>query len=75
MAGNIIEWVSSLYKPYPYITTDGREDLNARGNRVLRGGIFYYNGIGGIYSAHRDSLNPAYSDSYIGFRCAKDEDP
>jgi formylglycine-generating enzyme required for sulfatase activity len=30
-----------LFKGYPYNAKDGREDLNASGPRVLRGGSFY----------------------------------
>ena len=40
MAGNVGEWTSSLYRPYPYRADDGREDLTAEGVRVVRGGAY-----------------------------------
>jgi formylglycine-generating enzyme required for sulfatase activity len=41
MAGNVWEWCRSLYRPYPCQAGDGREALETKGNRVVRGGAFY----------------------------------
>jgi toxoflavin biosynthesis protein ToxD len=40
LAGNVGEWTSSLYRPYPYRADDGREDPTAEGVRVVRGGAY-----------------------------------
>jgi len=42
MAGNVWEWTSSLFRPYPYRENDGREDTNSTDNRTLRGGSWGY---------------------------------
>jgi formylglycine-generating enzyme required for sulfatase activity len=42
MAGNVWEWTSSVYLPYPYRPDDGREDLEGSRSQVLRGGSFNY---------------------------------
>ena len=41
MQGNAAEWTLSIYRPYPYQESDGRNDKKAAGERVLRGGSYY----------------------------------
>ena len=71
MSGNVWEWVSSLYKPYPYRADDGREDLSASGYRVYRGGLGSYIDYG-TSAAARFRADPSERNWFIGFRCAKD---
>ena len=70
MAGNVTQWTSSLYMPYPYSATDGRENLDDSEPRVLRGGS-RLNDPALLRSAFRLRNSPTYGFSYVGFRCAQ----
>ncbi len=74
IAGNVWEWVSSLYMFYPYLPDFGREDMSLEAFRVLRGGSWTSVDYS-IRSALRRSYDPANSDQDLGFRCARDSSP
>jgi iron(II)-dependent oxidoreductase len=73
LAGNGWEWVSSAYLPYPYNSSDGREDLNRLQVRSTRGGG-HDSPADELTATHRGrnvSRNPRSGHHNIGFRCAR----
>jgi formylglycine-generating enzyme required for sulfatase activity len=68
MVGNVWQWTSSLDKPYPYNANDGREDPQAPGLRVTRGGSWLF---GAVVSrvATRNAFEATDASLSIGFRC------
>ncbi|MCI0558419.1 MAG: SUMF1/EgtB/PvdO family nonheme iron enzyme [Nitrososphaera sp.] len=76
MSGNVWEWTRTLWGPshdepvfkYTY-ANDGREDLNAPGARVLRGGSYAERAINGR-CAYRDGYLPEAASGSMGFRIA-----
>lgn len=76
LAGNLAEWTSTLYRPYPYRADDGRESADAHGERVTRGGDY-------VFDTSHDRLTTFFRAGFsravehghrhIGFRCAADE--
>jgi formylglycine-generating enzyme required for sulfatase activity len=67
MAGNVMEWTSSLYQDYPYRVDDGREDPFSSDLRVERGGSRDSNSRGARV-AGRFTNGPYVRLSNIGFR-------
>jgi len=76
MAGNAWEWVSSMYRPYPYRMDDGREDPTPGPVRATRGGG-HDSPADEITTTQRGrylSRNPRAGHHNIAFRCAADSD-
>ncbi len=74
MAGNAWEWVSSVYRPYPYRPDDGREDPTPGPVRATRGGG-HDSPAEEITTTQRGrylSRKPRAGHHNIAFRCATD---
>ena len=76
MSGSLFEWTSSLYLPYPFDASDGREasmEIDSASNRVFRGSAWYHpEGMHDNVSATaRFDAPPEYAAWYYGFRCAR----
>jgi formylglycine-generating enzyme required for sulfatase activity len=71
MAGNVWEWTSSFYQPYPYNANDGREEPGDAGIRVVRGGAYDQNPLSAC-CAWREAVQPGLRSVSIGFRVACD---
>ena len=70
MTGNVWEWVNSIYRPYPYSATDGREDgADTTSERAYRSGWLSYNDHG-VSASIRFRMSPAGREWHLGFRCA-----
>jgi len=67
MAGNAGEWTSSLRMDYPYQRGDGRENLDAEGVRVMRGGS-WYSEVNSVRVSVRLGLVPQNRRVIVGFR-------
>lgn len=75
LSGNLAEWTSSLYRPYPYRADDGRENAEADGERVTRGGDYIFDtSADGLTGFFRGGFSRAveHGHRHIGFRCAAD---
>jgi formylglycine-generating enzyme required for sulfatase activity len=68
MNGNVWEWTTSAYRPYPYRSDDGREDPDVvEVRRVVRGGSCV-SARDFARSAYRYDSLPDDRDFNIGFR-------
>jgi formylglycine-generating enzyme required for sulfatase activity len=67
MSGNIFEWTTTRFRPYPYDPDDGREDLTQYGSRIFRGGAFAYDSVL-ARCAFRSHFYPYARYDWVGFR-------
>jgi formylglycine-generating enzyme required for sulfatase activity len=75
MAGSLLEWTSTLDRPYPYHADDAREEPAVPGERVVRGGNYIFDDTPDKLVAWNRTVafrNPATGHRQIGFRCAAD---
>jgi iron(II)-dependent oxidoreductase len=75
LAGSLLEWTSTLLRPYPYRADDGREDPAAPGERVVRGGNYVFDDAPNRLTGWNRTVtwrNPATGHRQIGVRCAAD---
>ncbi len=68
--GNVWQWTSTLFAPYPYDATDGREDPTAEGDRVIRGSMFAF-GPAITRTNLRNKIPPEEKAPTVGFRCVR----
>ncbi|MEO6907022.1 MAG: SUMF1/EgtB/PvdO family nonheme iron enzyme [Abditibacteriaceae bacterium] len=69
MAGNIFEWTSDWYTPYPKAPVEYPEYNTTL--KIVRGGGYYgYNFV--VATFYRSVDYPRARSEWIGFRCAKD---
>ena len=71
MSGNVWDWCSTLYEPYPYAFDDKRASIQD-GNRthVLRGGSWVVSSSL-LRAAYRSGVTPDDEINSVGFRCVR----
>ncbi len=74
MVGNVWEWTSTIFEPYPYTTEDGREEPKPKSWYVIRGGAWYYSRKLARCAVREEMLESSLS-LMIGFRLARSIDP
>jgi formylglycine-generating enzyme required for sulfatase activity len=74
MAGNVREWTSTLYAPYPYDAEDGRERADSHGERVQRGSS-WFSFASDARAAFREWHAPEDVSAVVGFRLVLEAPP
>jgi formylglycine-generating enzyme required for sulfatase activity len=69
-AGNVFEWTTSPFDPYPYRAEDGREANDDPVEVSLRGGGWAYRHVGFFRTDTRSRCKPPIFTFFVGFRVA-----
>lgn len=77
VVGNLREWTSSQFRPYPYAPDDGREAPERRASRVVRGASHddAADGLRVTIRRYYEYSGTARGHHHVGFRCATSRDP
>ena len=73
LGGNVWEWTSTQYRESNYRASDGREDPEKEGARVMRGAAYdtvRTSKTHLLHCTHRNAVDPAAHVDMIGFRVA-----
>jgi formylglycine-generating enzyme required for sulfatase activity len=70
MSGNVFEWTTTRFRPYPYDAADGREDTIQYGSRVFRGGAFGFDAVL-ARTSFRSHFYPYARYDWVGFRVCR----
>jgi formylglycine-generating enzyme required for sulfatase activity len=73
MSGNVAEWVSTIFRPYPYSPDMARENpRDTTSQRLVRGGSWNSSSSSSLLAADRERFSPTTRNINRGFRCARD---
>ncbi|MBE2184107.1 MAG: SUMF1/EgtB/PvdO family nonheme iron enzyme, partial [Anaerolineae bacterium] len=76
MTGNVWEWTTSAYLPYPFNSGDSDHTLPEAGDevpdRVLRGSSWYNPEVRFARTTYRAYIEPEARNPAYGFRCVRD---
>ncbi len=74
LAGNVYEWCSTHFGPYPYRADDGREDGDSPFGRVMRGGSWSVDSWCARTIGRNANDEPYDALEFVGFRLVLESD-
>ncbi|MBK7397376.1 MAG: SUMF1/EgtB/PvdO family nonheme iron enzyme [Myxococcales bacterium] len=75
MAGNVEEWTWDWYATWKSTSAKDPAGTLTGTGRVVKGSAFDQSSVNDQIAARRESVNPANREPWLGFRCAKGNEP